>query len=66
MRDELREPMRLSTHDISPQGSFGIVLSRGKLPAKDLMKQADIALYKVKSAGRDGYHIIDADDLPQN
>ena len=53
MLAELDKPYRLSTHVYHCTASIGITLFGGKQPSIDeLMKQADIAMYQAKKAGR--------------
>jgi diguanylate cyclase (GGDEF)-like protein/PAS domain S-box-containing protein len=58
----LREPHRLDEHDLHLTGSIGIVAypDDGK-DADTLLKNADFAMYQVKSSGRDGYQFFKPD-----
>lgn len=54
--DGLREPLRLDGHALFINASIGISLFPGDaLNAEQLLRNADSALFKAKSAGRDGY-----------
>ncbi|MDB6446633.1 MULTISPECIES: phosphodiesterase DibA [Pseudomonas] len=54
--DGLREPLRLDGHALFINASIGISLFPGDaLNAGQLLRNADSALFKAKSAGRDGY-----------
>ena len=58
----LREPHRLDEHDLHLTGSIGIVAypDDGK-DADTLLKNADFAMYQVKSSGRDSYQFFKPD-----
>lgn len=54
--DTLKEPLRLDGHALFINASIGISLFPGDaLSAGQLLRNADSALFKAKSAGRDGY-----------
>ncbi|UVL84180.1 EAL domain-containing protein [Pseudomonas sp. B21-028] len=54
--DALKEPLRLDSHALFINASIGISLFPGDaLSAGQLLRNADSALFKAKSAGRDGY-----------
>ncbi|WP_422776779.1 phosphodiesterase DibA [Pseudomonas mediterranea] len=54
--DTLKEPLRLDSHALFINASIGISLFPGDaLSAGQLLRNADSALFKAKSAGRDGY-----------
>ncbi|MCE0464817.1 phosphodiesterase DibA [Pseudomonas uvaldensis] len=54
--DGLREPLRLDGHALFINASIGISLfPSDALNAGQLLRNADSALFKAKSAGRDGY-----------
>lgn len=57
MLHNLRRPMTIKQQLIHPGASIGIALTYGEMDVTELMKQADIALYRVKERGRNGYHI---------
>ncbi|HXW43111.1 MAG TPA: EAL domain-containing protein [Xanthobacteraceae bacterium] len=56
----LRKPFKIDGGDVSIGTSIGIALA-GASPsgADDLLKMADLALYRAKSAGRNGYCFFD-------
>lgn len=59
---ELRKPFQVDGHALLVTASIGIVLS--SIPynqASDLLKDADIAMYRAKARGRNGYEIFDAE-----
>lgn len=50
----LREPLAVAGRTLSATVSIGVaVSSRGDLQAEDLLKNADVALYRAKESGRD-------------
>lgn len=57
----LKEPFPVSGHDLHVGCSIGISLfpADGK-DARELLKNADTAMYAVKEGGRDGYRFFDA------
>jgi diguanylate cyclase (GGDEF)-like protein/PAS domain S-box-containing protein len=57
----LNEPYQLAQHPYNNTPSIGIVLFNGKKPQshEDLLKQADIAMYQAKKAGRNGICFFD-------
>ena len=56
----LRKPYHLTTHEIRISCSIGITLFAGhQQSTEDLMKQADIAMYQAKKAGRDTMRFFD-------
>jgi len=54
--EELRRPLEVAGHDIRPTASIGVALypNDGE-DADTLIKHADIAMYHVKAAGKNGY-----------
>ncbi|KZN67645.1 two-component system response regulator [Pseudoalteromonas luteoviolacea] len=46
------EPFVFSKHEIHSTASIGITLSASKTTTEDLLKQADIAMYKAKNGGK--------------
>jgi diguanylate cyclase (GGDEF)-like protein/PAS domain S-box-containing protein len=56
----LAEPISLSGHEIFISASMGIALGNCDYPhPADLMRDADTAMYRAKSQGRDRYEIFD-------
>ena len=54
--NELREPHYIDEHELHITASIGIVTYPvDGLEADTLLKKADVAMYRVKEAGRDGY-----------
>nr|AWM08462.1 GGDEF domain-containing protein [Bradyrhizobium symbiodeficiens] len=56
--EAIAEPFEIEGHQLDISASVGIVLcpEQGSNPA-DLLKKADLALYEVKAAGRDGHRL---------
>ena len=55
----LKEPVKLGKHEIIVSTSIGITLSpNDSIDSDTLMKNADLALYKAKENGRDGYQFF--------
>jgi diguanylate cyclase (GGDEF)-like protein/PAS domain S-box-containing protein len=60
--DVLTIPFELSGHEVFTTTSVGIVLSReGGDRAEDLLRDADVAMYRAKNAGRARYEIFDSE-----
>ncbi|MDB6060640.1 MAG: two-component system response regulator [Verrucomicrobiaceae bacterium] len=60
--ETIREPFRLGEHDIHIGASIGIAIyPEGGDTLDGLIKNADIAMYRVKNTGKDGYHIFSHD-----
>ncbi|MET0378448.1 MAG: EAL domain-containing protein, partial [Spongiibacteraceae bacterium] len=57
--ESIKEPFRLGGHDIHIGASIGIAVYPDAGATLDLLiKNADIAMYHVKSSGKDGYHLF--------
>jgi len=59
VQDVLREPITLGDRPVSVTGSMGIALGRGQLLAEDVIRDADLAMYTAKTAGKDRIAIFD-------
>ncbi|WP_166636932.1 putative bifunctional diguanylate cyclase/phosphodiesterase [Cognatilysobacter terrigena] len=60
--DALAKPFRIDSAELHIGASIGIaVFPRDSVDTKQLMRMADVALYKVKSDGRGGYHYFTED-----
>src|SRR5690606_36459243 len=60
--ESIKEPFRLGEHDIHIGASIGIAIyPEGGNTLDALIKNADIAMYRVKNTGKDGYHIFSHD-----
>jgi diguanylate cyclase (GGDEF)-like protein/PAS domain S-box-containing protein len=61
LQQELQLPFYLSGHEILPTASIGIALSTSSHhQPEDILRDADLALYQAKAAGRTRYEIFDA------
>jgi len=59
--DLVREPYEINGSKVSIGASIGVALAPADgIEPSDLMKKADLALYRAKSEGRDGYRFFDA------
>ncbi|HSS55063.1 MAG TPA: EAL domain-containing protein [Gaiellales bacterium] len=59
VRAELQRPLMLADTEIYTSASLGISLYPADAPdAESLLKHADIAMYKAKESGRDGYQLF--------
>ncbi|GAB1596181.1 putative bifunctional diguanylate cyclase/phosphodiesterase [Lysobacter claricitrinus] len=60
--DALARPFRIERAELHIGASIGIsVFPRDSVDTKQLLRMADVALYKVKSDGRGGYHYFTED-----
>ncbi|WP_420121180.1 EAL domain-containing protein [Nakamurella sp.] len=48
----LRRPVRVEQHAINPDASVGIALSTGRDTAESMLRNADLAMYAAKDAGK--------------
>jgi EAL domain-containing protein (putative c-di-GMP-specific phosphodiesterase class I) len=61
VRTELARPMQMADTEIFTSASLGISLyPHDAQDAESLLKHADIAMYKAKESGRDGYQVFTA------
>ncbi len=59
--DALRPPFLVNGHELHVTASLGVsLLSEGERNADQLLKAADVALYRAKSAGRDRWQLDNA------
>lgn len=61
IRQLFSAPFLIQGHEIHLTISVGIALFPGKVSAEDLLKFADVAMYRAKSEGRDGVRIFSED-----
>jgi predicted signal transduction protein with EAL and GGDEF domain len=54
--DAVRERFVIEGRDLSVTGSVGIALSKGDVDADELLRNADMAMYAAKAAGKDSVH----------
>ncbi len=60
--ESIKEPFRLGGHEIYVGASIGIAMyPEGGTTLDTLIKNADIAMYRVKSTGKDGLHVFSHD-----
>lgn len=60
IQEKLRVPIKISGHETFISASIGIVLSAtGYSRAEDVLRDADIAMYRAKSQGKARYEIFD-------
>lgn len=60
--DSIKQPFKLAGHDIFVGASIGVSMyPRGGATLDELIKNADIAMYKVKRTGKDGYQLFTAE-----
>ena len=60
--DAASRPCIVSGHELTVGASVGIVISQpGKSTPEDLLKNADLAMYRAKTAGRGTYRMFDPD-----
>ena len=57
----LRDPLHLSSQEVFATVSLGIVMGDGTYgDASELLRDADIAMYRAKHKGRDGYEVFNS------
>ncbi len=62
LQASLAEPWRHGAEELSLSMSMGVAMStQDSVSAEELMRRADLTMYQVKSAGRDGVGVYDAD-----
>jgi diguanylate cyclase (GGDEF)-like protein len=60
LQRSLHEPIRLQGRELHASASIGVVLGGAQYETvDDLLRDADIAMYRAKAAGRGGYQIFD-------
>ncbi|MEM6793168.1 MAG: EAL domain-containing protein [Acidobacteriota bacterium] len=60
--ESMAEPFQIANQEVTSSGSIGIAFSSsGYRSAEDLMRDADIAMYRAKSAGKARYEIFDSE-----
>ena len=59
--EELHTPIRLNRHEVAVAASVGIAMGENHgVTSQDLLRNADIALYRAKEQGTGGYVVFDA------
>ncbi|MEV4436348.1 EAL domain-containing protein [Streptomyces sp. NPDC049585] len=62
MLTALADPVRLDDRDLSVRASIGVVEgAAGELEAAEVLRSADITMYRAKAAGGNRYELADAD-----
>ena len=51
--DVLRDPMYFRDHEVPVSASIGLVVNSESLPPEEILRQADSAMYRAKTSGRD-------------
>lgn len=60
IQEKLQEPLRVNGHEVFAAVSIGIALSSdGRRSAEEMLRNADIAMYRAKSQGRGRYELFD-------
>ena len=63
LQEALAEPFLIGTQKVRGAASIGIVVGTAESKSVDaLLRDADIAMYRAKAAGRGGYELFDAGD----
>jgi diguanylate cyclase (GGDEF)-like protein/PAS domain S-box-containing protein len=60
LAESLAEPIRVGTEEIHVTASIGIALARVATTAEELIRDADVAMYRAKSTGRARHEVFDA------
>ena len=58
IRKRFKQPFQIQGHDIHLSISIGIALFPMNVPAEDLLKFADVAMYRAKNEGRDSVRLF--------
>ena len=62
LQDLLVRPFRIAEHEVFTSASIGIALSTaGSVRPEEILRDADIAMYRAKAAGRARYEVFDRD-----
>jgi diguanylate cyclase (GGDEF)-like protein/PAS domain S-box-containing protein len=56
----LAEPFRIAGSELDVRASIGIALGSAGVHPKDLVHEADVAMYRAKAEGRGGHQVFDA------
>jgi diguanylate cyclase (GGDEF)-like protein/PAS domain S-box-containing protein len=60
IQEKLQEPLHISGHEVVAAVSIGIALSSdGRRSAEEMLRDADIAMYRAKAQGRGRYELFD-------
>ena len=58
VRGALRQPVTVGTREVPVSASLGVALARGGEGAEDLLRNADVALYRAKAEGKGRFAIF--------
>lgn len=61
IQETITQPIVIDGATVIPKISIGISLADGSLTAEELLRDADLAVYRAKSAGKDAIEICDED-----
>jgi diguanylate cyclase (GGDEF)-like protein/PAS domain S-box-containing protein len=65
LQQELSAPLRLRGHDMALTASMGVAfMGRGYERPEDLIRDADLAMYRAKAAGRSRFEVFDRSMQP--
>jgi diguanylate cyclase (GGDEF)-like protein len=59
IKRQFDEPFRIDVHEVFTSVSIGIAFSDGQLSARDLVRHADIAMYRAKARGKSRYEVFE-------
>ncbi len=66
VRDAMRKPFVIDGHEITTSASLGLVLAvDGDVGAEELIRHANIAMYKAKESGKNRFHVFNERMLEQ-
>jgi diguanylate cyclase (GGDEF)-like protein len=60
IQSTLAEPFRIAGRELDICASIGIALGTSEVGPKELIHEADMAMYRVKAEGRGGHQVFDA------
>ena len=58
--DAVRQPFVIGAHELAPTVSAGLAMAEAGISAESLIRNADMAMYTAKRAGRDRSEVFDA------
>ncbi len=59
VRDSVRKPFQVDGHELTSSASLGLALTAdGENNAEELIRHANIAMYKAKESGRNRFHVF--------
>jgi diguanylate cyclase (GGDEF)-like protein len=60
IREQLHQPAAVQGAEVGLRGSVGIAMAEAGMTAEDILRDADAAMYAVKSGGRDAHTVFPA------